>query len=229
MNWRCPIDHRTWNQQVAGTVRQVQDGSRDYASLDRKYRIEQYAIFAVLIDEFYKTYHNDLGNWFEACYEPWLSRDRYISKIRQYLAQIIENVEYMKNYDINWIGINNWIGTMCFVLKWVFTHNPDIHQDECKSICREWMKKLHANKLPPKGEKVDITFSNYSELVSRLLDKTLDKWDETKLSCPALYTQWWNNLFEAIIDAVYEKFPVVQNDDTSWESYRQKYQVASSV
>ena len=214
MQRSCPQRHnwggRTLNQGVSALVRSAQGDIWLADQLNAENPLERYAIFALRIDELYTKHNAELRMKLGQLFREGDTREEYLRKIRGELSRIIEKVEFMLSYDSNWIGVNHWIGTMMYVLSGIFDNKPHISSVECKSRCRTWMRSLHIIDFP--HSRAWDTAGRYKALVESLMQDNGEdhRWTEyeDKLSCPALYTQWWNQLFELIIDAIYIHFPV---------------------
>ncbi len=205
MTDKCPY-HQTKNQAVWWLIREIKktdsirpDGIKSHG------RVWEYALFAVKIEQFYEENHELLSKALNNLYEASDSRDDYLQKIRRHIGTIIELREFPKDFDLSLISINNWIGTMIFVLRWIFEHVPEITQEECLKLCRKWMKELDVTEFP--HSRSTSTKELYSIFVKEVLNNTVQKDKEDKLSCPALYTLWWNKFLEMIIQTIFEKFP----------------------
>ena len=193
------------NQWVSDLIRSTRNDPSLADQLNANNPLERYAIFALRIDELYTKHNAELRMKLGQLFREGDTRKEYLRKIRDELSRIIENIEFMIHYDSNWIRVNHWIGTMMYVLSGIFDNKPHISCDECKSRCRTWMRSLHIIDFP--HPRAWDTAGRYKALVESLIQYNGEnqRWTEheDKLSCPALYTQWWNQLFELIIDAIY--------------------------
>ena len=194
--WKCPTNHNEWWKSIAAEVQQIikclKDWSLSREKLDTKNKIHSYALFAVKIEEFYEKHKWTLPERFSWIFEANYTRENYLAKIRNHLWDMITHWEFMIDFGLIWISINNGIWTMVFMLIGLFEKMPNISQEECKKICREWMKELDINEFP--ASRQQSTRENYRNLIHTIIEQGTSKHHEWKLYCPAIYTKWWNDL-----------------------------------
>ncbi len=207
--WKCPINHGEWWKSIAAEIQQVIKSLKDWSfsreNIDTKNKIHSYALFAVKIEEFYEKHKWTLQKRFSWIFEENDTREEYLAKIRNHLWVIITHWEFLIDLDPIWIHINNGIWTMILVLMGLFEKIPNISQEDCKKICREWMRELDIKDFPVSRKQ--STIKNYKNLIRTIIEQGTSKHYEWKLYCPAIYTKWWNDLVNVIVDAVFDKFP----------------------
>jgi hypothetical protein len=206
---KCPIPHQEILQTLNIVKRVVLRVVWKSRVLDDK-KEEEYSQYALLIQDFYKKYGENLDTRYNTLFTKELSRDEYCMKIHAHITSLLWSLAN-ETYNLRYGTLDSWIGTMILILSGIFHHVPHITEAECISYCEDIMKNIPIEDLPKVQSQKKEAYQNFIGTYLNNRRSWEKKKMQNKLFCPVKYTPEWNKFVREIISAIFRHFPENQN------------------